>query len=121
MRHYCLGGGSALFVCARRSRQVWGAGAGGGFCVFPVPTLPPRVPRTACGGSFCPGVPYPRPLVCHSMRSVRSAGLVQLPFRYCLRVLCVCVCSRSRGIHALPPCPGRRGARTSRRSGAGPW
>ena len=51
VRHYWLGGCSALFVCARRLRQVWGAGAGAGFCVFPVPLLPPRVLRAACGGS----------------------------------------------------------------------
>ena len=71
VRHYCLGGCSALFVCARRSRQVSGAGAGAGFCVFPVPPLPPRVPRAVCGGLSGPGVPYPHPLVHHSMQSVR--------------------------------------------------
>ena len=119
VRHYCLGGCSALFVCARRSWQVWGVGAGTGFCVFPAPPLPPMVPRAARGGSSCPGVSYPRPLVRHSMRSVRSAGLVWLPFWYSLRALCVCVRSRSRGVPALPPSPGRCGARTSHDSGAG--
>ena len=119
VRHYCLGGCSALFVCARRWRQVRGVGAGAGSYVFPVPPLPPRVPRAACGGWYRPGVPYPRPLVRHSMRSVRSAGLVRLPFWYSPRALRVCVRSRSRGVRALPPSPGRCGARTSRGSGAG--
>ena len=117
--HYCLGGCSALFVCARRSRQVWGVGARARSCVFPVPPLPPRVPRAACGGPSCPAVPYPRPPVRHSMRSVRSAGSDRLPFWYSPRALCVCVLSRSRGVRALPPSPGRCGARTSRDSGAG--
>ena len=78
--HYCLSGCSALFVCAQRSRQIWGVWDGAGSCVFPVPPLPPRVPRAACGGSARPGVPYHRPLVRHSMRSVRSTGLVRLTF-----------------------------------------
>ena len=90
-RHYCLGGCSALFLYARRSRQVWGGGAGAGFRVFSVAPLPPRVPRAACGGSSCPGVPYPRTPVRHSMRCVRSAGLVRLPLWYSPRALCVCV------------------------------
>ena len=117
--HYCLGGCSALFVCAQRSRHVSGAGAGTRCCVFSALPLPPRVPHTACGGSSCQGLPYPRPLVRNSMRSVRSAGSVRLPFWYSPRVLCVCVRSHSRGVRALPPSPGRCGARTSRGSGAG--
>ena len=104
VRHYCLGGCSALFVCARRSRQVWEARAGAGFCVFPIPPLPPSVPRAACGGLSCPDVTYRRPLVRQSMRSVRSAGLVWFPFWYSTHVLCVCVHSRSCGVRPfLPP------------------
>ena len=117
--YYCLGGCSAMFVCARRSRQVRGVGAGAGSCVSPVPPLPLRVLRAACGGSSCLGVPYPRPLLRQSMRSVRSAGSVRLPFRYYPRALCVCVCSYSRGVCALPPSPGRCGACISRVSGSG--
>ena len=118
-RHYCLGGCSALFLCARRSRQVRGSGAGAGFRAFSVPPLSPRVPRAACGRSSRPGVPYPRPLVRLSMRSMRSAGLVRLPFWYSQRVPCVCVRSGSRGVRALPPSPRLCGARTSRLSVAG--
>ena len=119
VHQYCLGRCNALFACARRLRLVWGVGAGAGFCVFSVPLLPPRVPRAACGGSSRLGVPYPFPLVHRFMRSVRSASSVRLPFWYFPRALCVCVRSRSRGVRALPPSPGRFGARTSRGSGAG--
>ena len=117
--HHCLGECSALFVCARRLRQVRGVSAGAGSCVRPVPPLPPCVSRAACGGSSCPGVPYPCPLVRHSVRSVHSAGLVRLPFWYFPRALCVCVGSRSCGVPTLPSSKGRCGARTSRGFGAG--
>ena len=80
VRHSCLGGCSALAVCARRSRPVRGTGPGTWCCVSPVSPFPPRVSRAACGGPSCPGVPYPRSLVCHSTRSVRSASSVRLPF-----------------------------------------
>ena len=40
--HYCLGGCSALVVCARPSWQVWGVGAGARSRVSAVP--PPRFP-----------------------------------------------------------------------------
>ena len=103
VRHYCRGGCSALVVCARRSRLVRGARAGAWCRVFPVSPFPPRVSCAVCGGPSCPGVPYPRSLVRHSMRSVRSAGSVRLPFWYYPRILCVCVRSRSRGVRAPPP------------------
>ena len=80
VRHYCLGGCSAPSVCARRSRPVRGVWAGTCCCVSPVSPFPPRVSRAACGGPSRPGVPYPRSLVCHSTRSVRSASSVRLPF-----------------------------------------
>ena len=105
-RHYCLGGCSALVVCARRSQPVRGAWAGAWCPVFPVCPFPPRVPHAVCDGPSRPGVPYPRSLVRHSMRSVRSAGSVRLPFWYSPRALCVCVRSRSRGVRAPPPLPG---------------
>ena len=105
VRHSCLGGCSALVVCARRLRPVRGAGAGAGCCVFPLSPFPPRVSRAVCGGPLHPGVPYPRLLVRHSMRSVRSAGSVWLPFCYSLRVLCVCVCACALAASAPPPLP----------------
>ena len=80
VRHYCLGGCSAPSVCARRSRPVRGARAGTWCCVSAVSPFPPRVSRAACGGPSIPGVPYPRSLVRHSTRSVRSASSVRLPF-----------------------------------------
>ena len=103
LRHYCLGRCSALVVCARRSRPVRGGWGRCRACVFPVSPCPPRVSCAVCGGSSCLGVPYPRSLVRHSMRSVRSEGSVRLPFRFSPRVLCVCVRSRSRGIRTPPP------------------
>ena len=103
MRHYCLGGCSALSVCAQRSRLVRGARAGTWCCVPPVSPFPPRVSRAACGGPSCPGVPYPHSLVRHSTWSVRSASSVWLPFCYSPRALCVCVRSRSRGVRSAPP------------------
>ena len=102
VRHYCLGGCSALVVCARRSRPVRGAWAGAWCRVFPVSPFPPRITCTVCGGPSRPGVPYPRSLVHHSMRSVRSAGCVR--FRSGLpRVSFVCVCARSPAAFAPPP------------------
>ena len=89
-------------VCGARG-QIGGVGAGAGCCVFPVSPCPPRVSCAVCGGPSCLGVPYPRSLVCHSMRSVRSAGSVRLPFWFSPRVLCVCVRWRSRGVRAPSP------------------
>ena len=106
LRHYCLGGCSALVVCARRSWPVQGVGPSAGCCVFPVSPFPPRAFCPVCGGPSRLSVPYPRSLVRHSMRSVRFAGSVRLPFWFSPRVLCVCVRSRSRGIRAPPPLHG---------------
>ena len=69
--------------------------------------------RAVCDRRSRPGVPYPRSVVRHSMRSVRSAGSVRLPFWYSPRIRCVCVRSRSRGAWFPLPSPGRCGARTS--------
>ena len=84
-------------VCGARGR-FGGVGAGAMCCVFPVSHCPPRVSSAVCGGPSRLGVPYPRSLVRHSMRSVISAGSVRLPFWFSPRVLCVCVRSRSRGV-----------------------
>ena len=91
-------------VCGARGR-FGGVGAGAGCCVFPVSPCPPRVSCAVCGGPSRLGVPYPRSLVRNSMRSVRSAGSVWLPFWFPPCVLCVCVRSRSRGVRAPPPPP----------------
>ena len=100
--HYCLGGCSALVVCARRSRLAWEVWPGAGSCVPPWARPCPRVPRGASCGFSRPAVPSLRLPVRHSMRSVRSAGSVRLPFGSAPRVRCVCVRSCSRGIRASP-------------------
>ena len=98
--------------CPGRVCAALAAGSGGsGRCLvsclprFPLPA--PRVLRCVWRTPR-PGVPYPRSLVRHSMRSVRSAGSVRLPSRFSPRVLCVCVRSRSSGFRAppLPPLVG---------------
>ena len=109
--YYSLGGCSALVVCARLSRQVWRVGTGAGFRFSPWASPFPRVPCCACCGWSCLGVHSLRLPVCHSMGSVRSASLVWLPFGSEPRVRWVWVRSRSRGVHASPPNPGRCGAR----------
>ena len=73
--------GAVPRLCVRGARARFG-----GF--GPVPGVvslsffpsPPRVFRAACGGPSRPGVPYPRSLVRHFTRSVRSARSVRLPF-----------------------------------------
>ena len=93
--------GAVSRLCVRgapgRFRGVW---SGTWCCVSPSSPFPPRVFRAACGGPSSPCVPYPRSLVRHSMRSVRSARSVRLPFWWSPRVLFVCVRSRSRGVRS---------------------
>ena len=102
MRHYCLGGCSALSVCARRSRPVRGARAGTWCCVSPISPFPPRVSRAACGGPSRPGVPYPRSLVRHFTRTVRSACSVRLPLLV-VPVFPLRVCALALPRRPLPP------------------
>ena len=92
-------------VCAALAAGSGGSGRYLVLCLSRSP-IPPRVSRTACGGPSRPGVPYPRSLVRHSTRSVRSASSVRLPFWLSPCVLCVCVRSRSRGIRSPPPLDG---------------
>ena len=89
-------------VCGARG-WFGGLGAGARCCVSPTSPCLPRVSCAVCVGPSHLGVPYPRSLVRHSMRSVRSAGSVWLPFWFSPRVLGVCVRSRSRGV-CPPPC-----------------
>ena len=117
--HYCLGN-AVPWWCVRSTR-----GRSGGLGPVPVPASPPCprpfpcVLRAACGGLHHPVVPYARPPVRLSMRSVRSAGSIWLPPSFAPRLRCVCVRSHSCSVRALRPCPGRCGARTLRGSGAG--
>ena len=101
--YYCPQGCSALVVCARRSRQVWGVRAAAGSCCYPGALFCPCVPRGACCGLSSPAVPSPRLPVRHSMRSVRSAGSVWLPFGSAPRVRCVCVRPCPDSVCASPP------------------
>ena len=89
-------------VCAALAARR-GVRAGTWCCVSLVSPFPPRVFRAACGGPSRPGVPYPRSLVRHSTRSVRSARSVRLPLWLSPRAPFVCVRSRSRGVRSPPP------------------
>ena len=114
MRHYCLGRCSAMVVCVRRLRPVRG---GLGRCrVLCLPCFPLPAPHLlrCVWRAVLSGCPLSSLAGTHSMRSVRSAGSVRLPFWFSPRVLCVCVPSRSRGVRAPPPSLGWCGARTSR-------
>ena len=96
--------GAVPWSCVPGARARFrGVGAGAGCCVFPVSPCPPGVSCAVCGGPSRLGVPYPRSLVCHSMRSVRSAGSVRLPFSFSPRVLCVCALALSRRQRPSPP------------------
>ena len=119
MCHYWLGGCSPLVVSARRSRHVRGVRAGAGPRVSPLfAPLPPRTPRCVWRIVLyeCP-VSSPAGTSFHAVCAFR--GSVWSPSRSTPRALCVCVRSRFCGARALPPCPGRCGARTTRRSRVG--
>ena len=93
--------GAVSRLCVRGARgRFGGVRAGTWCCVSPSSPFLPRVSRAACGGPSRPGVPYPRSLVRHSMRSPRSARSVRLPFWWSPRVLFVCVRSRSCGVRS---------------------
>ena len=91
--HCCLGGCSALVVCAQRLRQVWGVAAGAGSRVSSLPPpISPRSPRCVLrvDPSWCPlsptaGTPF------HAVCAFRGLGLVSLqvrpacPLRVCAR------------------------------------
>ena len=106
VRHYCLGGCSALVVCARRSRPVRG---GRGLCrVLCLPRFPLPAPRfLRC---VWRAVPSGRPLsslsgtpfhaVCACLRLCPVALLV---FPAC--PLCVCALGLSRRLRPPPPPP----------------
>ena len=106
VRHYCLGGCSALVVCARRSRPVRG---GWGRCrVLCLPRFPLPAPRflrcvwravpSGCPLSSLAGTPF------HAVCALRGLGPVALlVFPAC--PLCVCALALARRLHP-PPLPG---------------
>ena len=105
VRHYCLGGCSALVVCARRSRQVWGGG--------PVPVLLP-FPLVSPSSLALPAV-----LVagCPVRVSLAFACWYIIPSGLCVlrvrtgcplgprRVPVVCMCARAPAVYAPAPPP----------------
>ena len=120
MRHYCLGGCSALVVCVRHSRPAGGGwGRSRVLCLprFPLPA--PRFLRcvwravpSGCPFSSLTGMPF------HVVCAFGGLGPVALlVFAACP----LCVSPRAVGASAPPPppSPGRCGARTSRGPGAG--
>ena len=106
VRHYCLGGGIALVVCARHSRPVRG---GWGRCrVLCLPRFPLPAPRSLrcvwrAVPSWCPlsslaGTPF------HAVSAFRGLGPnALLVFPAC--PLCVCALALSRRPRP-PPLPG---------------
>ena len=107
MRHYCLGGCSALVVCVWRSRPVQG---GLGRCrVLCLPRFPLPAPRflrcvwrpvlSGCPLSSLAGKPF------HAVCAFRGLGPVALlDFPAC--PLCVCALALSRRPRPAPPLPG---------------
>ena len=105
VRHYCLGGCSALFVCARRSRPVQG---GWGRCrVLCLPRFPLPAPRflrcvwralrSGCPLSSLAGTPF------HAVCAFRGLGPVALlVFPACPLFVCALALSR----RPPPPLPG---------------
>ena len=85
-------------------RSASGRSGGSGQVLVLAPPFP-RVPRGACCGLSRPGVPFPRLPPHHSMRSVRSAALVWLPFGSAPRVRWVWVRSCSCSVRASSPPP----------------
>ena len=108
VRHYCLGGCSALVVCARRSRPVRGGwGWGLVLCLPRFPLSAPRFLRSVwravpsgCPLSSLAGTPF------HAVCAFRGLGPVALlVFPAC--PLCVCALALSR--RPRPPPPPRVG------------
>ena len=107
VRYYCLGGCSALLVCARRSRPVQGGwGRCQVVCLLRFPLLAPRFPRcvwravpSRCPVSSLAGTPF------HAVCAFRGLGPVALlVFPAC--PLCVCALALSRRPPPPPPWVG---------------
>ena len=104
VRHYCLGGCSALVVCARRSRPVRG---GWGRCrVLCLPCFPLPAPRflrcvwralaSGCPLSSLAGTPFHA--VC-GFRGVNPVALLVFP------VCPLCMCALALSLRPPPPPP----------------
>ena len=106
--HYCLGRCSAVVVCVRRSRQVWGYGAGAGSRVSPVPPPPSSALPVLCvAGRFlrvsliiARWYAIPCGLCVLRARSSRPSGSPRVPV--------ACVCVRAPAVSAPFP-PARAG------------
>ena len=116
--YYCLGGCTALVLCARRSRQVPGVGAGAGSRVSPLPSLPsPALFTVHVAGR---PVRVFLPLTCrYAIRCVLCVPRAQLSRPSgprCLPAACIC----TRAPAALAPLPRVSVARGPR-AVAGLW
>ena len=104
VRHYCLGGCSALSVCARRSRPVWGGRPGVGVISSPFPP-----PRPECPALCVAGRPVRVLLVLARWYAIPCGLCVPRARSGCPsgipRVSLVCVCARALGVRAPPPLP----------------
>ena len=100
----CLGGSSALVLCARRWRQIWGVGAGAGSRVSP---LPPallqrswrcvwRVILSGCAFPSPAGTPF------HAVSAFRELGPVDLRVRAACP-LSACALVLARLVRPPPP------------------
>ena len=107
MRHYCLGGCSALVVCVRRLRPVRGGrGRCRVLCLPRFPLLAPRFLRCVwravsfgCPLSSLAGTPF------HAVCAFRGLGPVAL-LVFPAWPLCVCALALSRRPPPTPPLPG---------------
>ena len=105
VRHYCLGGCSALVVCAPRSRPVRGAWAGARCRVFPVSPSRPAFPALCVAGR-----PVRVSLILACWYAIQSGLCVPRARSSCPsgfpRVSFVCVCVRSCSRAPPPPLVG---------------
>ena len=95
--YYCLGGCSALVVCARRSRQVWGVGTGAS-SLFSLASLPSKASLAVRVAAVPSGCPFPSPAGTpfHVVCAFYGLGLVGLRLRV--------ACPLGVGVLALPRC-----------------
>ena len=105
MRHYCLGGCSALVVCVRRSRPV--RGGWGWCCVLCLPCFPLPAPRclrcvwraalSGCPLSSLAGAPFDAVCAFRGLGPVALSGFSRVSY--------VCVCAHALETSEPPPHP----------------